>query len=220
MNINRIQINELITRLSAATDYSKAIEIIDDLNGKIIQYVHDSKKSVLCDIAEGIIKTVNFNELKLKLKDILKNVKQNKFIDITNIESIISKLENNIKEINLKQFTIDVIDDDLINTYFNTLDEDANADKLFKKIKMETKRIKKDLNEFEEKLCLYRQDVIPKLSSSMVDNLFDIHAYIASNVILNNKYVPNDIIVNKHKLKFYTSQQQYIKNSIINLLTK
>ena len=220
MNINRIQINELITRLSAATDYSKAIVIIDDLNSKIIQYVHDSRKSVLCDIAEGIIKTVNFNELKLKLKDILKNVKQNKFIDITNIESIISKLENNIKDINLKQFTIDMIDDDLINTYFNTLDEDANTDKLFKKIKMETKRIKKDLNEFEEKLCLYRQDIIPKLSSSMVDNLFDIHAYIASNVILNNKYAPNDIIVNKHKLKFYTSQQQYIKNSIINLLTK
>lgn len=187
------------------TNYQQLISnIIPSVNQQIKSYVKNGKKSILIDIADVLIDSIDWQFQQDRL---IQRLKANQYLNISTWQPI----QKPIASIN--QFDDDVFTNMIINCNVENVKEFQKYRKL---AKSQLDDLINDIETFEHDLCEYRSETV-KIMSSNLEILFNYHF----NYVLDmyNKHKTTDIIIIDNKeIRMKKSQKEFITSAIKKLL--
>lgn len=173
------------------------------MNAMILSYNKAGKRSVLVDVYEAVIGSIDWESLKNRFRtDMTKqgNLKIPKYTQIST---------------NLKRFKIDTYDTDVIVDMYSNMDE--NTVKHFAKAQEEATNnlyeLIDNVTQFESGLCAYRTDTI-NIMKSNVNVLYALHVNYAKSVMNKDPKIPDNITINGKVIKLQTGQKSFICDAL------
>ena len=155
--------------------------IIPSVNQQLKSYVKNGRKSILIDIAELVLDSIDWQAEQDKL---VQRLKANKYITITSSWQHIDK----------PTAGINLFDDDVItNMYLNCSTDNVKEFQKYRKLsKSQLDELINDIDSFERELCEYRSETVKQIMDN-IDILFDYHFNYVFDIY--NKHKTNENIV-------------------------
>lgn len=201
------RITEIITHAGKFKENYEVLvgNIISSMNDSLKRYVKSARKSILCDVYDSTVEKIDWNAFRARFNNDVSNKTSMKASELKPIGS------------DLKQYTIEEYDTEILGNMIMNLEENQKSMKKFTKFQNEAVDALSDLNTnldaFESGLCAWRTKNI-QIMNENIENLYKLHVNYAKNVLNNKNYIPEDIIVNNEKIiKMEKSQSVFIKNA-------
>lgn len=181
--------------------------IVDSMNKMIKDYVKSGKKAIVYDIYDGVIESINFENLKSRFNT---DVKSKVPLNVPQYSEFEDSLEN---------YTIDKYDSDILANMYSNIDE--STVKKFAKLQEEAINNLSDVIDsvtaFENELCNYRVNAVECFKKN-VEGLYAMHVNYARMIIRKDKDVPNTMKYGGKSIKMYKGQKEFIMNGLKTLL--
>lgn len=184
--------------------YSDAINIIESLNTMIESYVVNSKKAILFDLYDQVIKETDFKELQKQLKvDINEKCKPINFQYV---------------DVDCNYYDIDSLNiDEVVNMYNYANEATVKEFKKYQKIiNSDLENLLSSFDKFEQDLCEFRINKFEGVKR-YVDTLYRIHVKYVQG-LKHNKKVPDHVMLAEVEIEMDKSQSKFIKNGLKRLL--
>ena len=188
------------------TSYQQLISnIIPSVNQQLKSYIKNGKKSILVDIRELVIESIDWQAEQDKL---VQRLKDNKYINISSTWQHIDK----------PTATINQFDDDVFtNMLLNCSTENVKEFQKYRKLaKSQLDELINDIDTFEQELCDYRSETVKTMMSN-INILFDYHFNYVFDIF--NKHKTNEtLLIDNKEVVLKKSQKEFITSAIKTLL--
>lgn len=203
------RIEEIISNASLFREnYSElTTNIIASINQQIRSYVKNSKRSILIDIYELVIDSIDWNDLQAKLANRLKSKQP-------------SADPPAWKPLPKPSTSIELFDDDAVTNMLLNCDTEHVKDfsKYRKLCRSQIADLLSDIDAFEAELCEYRTSAV-KLMVENVSILFDYHYNYVSDMFYKHKASPS-VIINNQEIQLKKSQKEFITSALKQLICR
>lgn len=202
------QITQIINEpLQFKDNYSQLTNsLISQLNSTIKGYVKNAKRSILKDIKDTVNASIDYESLKLKFKNDIRD----KNLNLEPIEWI--KIDTKLSKYNIESF-----DGDMINDLYLLMDNETvkKFARCQNDIMESLNNIIEQCDEFEEKLAAFRIETI----KSMTNNITFLYRTHLNNarMMLNKQSPEININLNDRNIEWKTSQKEFINSVIDNI---
>ena len=202
------------------TNYSDLAPIIDGINNRCKQYTKTSVRAIKCDVVDGVIASLSFDDLGQKLKQKLAK----KEMPVVGLQYTSLLESNDISDVELNEYQTDEID------VMQSVLPPASA-KITREMKKEIKQFIQqqtsaieylksfvsDFDDFETRMVNYRQDAIKIMNNNIpfLENLHYKHVY---DFVVKKIELPQSVTVDGISIPFNKSQKEFLKTAINKLV--
>lgn len=184
--------------------YPELTNIVESLNTMLESYVTSSRKAILYDLYDQVIKETNFKKLQEQLK-----------IDVNQKDSNISF---QAVDLDRECYDIDSINlDEFVNMYNYASTETVKDFKRYQKlVNSDIDNMMQSFDKFEQDLCEFRVRKYPEVQK-YVDVLYKLHVKYVRNLRANKK-VPEFVTLGGIEVQMKKGQSDFIRSGLKTLL--